>query len=363
MSIVADLPDDFVGQVDPLPACTCRPEYAYRKDGTRIDRQRIDAFCPLHGKHYRREVASAFTRSFNKRRHFSNFILHLGPKRDDELASWAKGYVRDLIRNHFDKQCIIKCVLHPKEGDHHLHVGVASDVGLVTLSAIMSLKSPRGRKARLDLQKAWVDGYRKDERWNWSAYVLRVDETWRDDEKVRGRQRRSWRSRSDMGERIKAPTMQMLPEELPQTATPATLSMPATTTTPRVPVGMGYVLSPALRWLAKLWLRGWISAGSASRHRISPCVGVLIQDDLVGDGIPSSRPSPQARPPPPTARPPPKDTASGTRCLPNYLRRAITSGEDCTVAVVGRPNRFSTSARVDAMSKSSPTFTPLAVRG
>jgi hypothetical protein len=297
--------DVYVGPADPLPTCTCRIEYALKKDGTRLYRQRVDSFCPLHGKHYRREVASAFTRSFSKRRHFSNFILHLGAKRDDDLASWAKGYIRDLIRNHFDKDAIIKCVLHPKDGDHHLHFGVASDVGHVTLSKIMGVKSPRGRKPRLDLQKAWVDGYRSDERWNWSAYVLRADELWRVGEEVRGRQRRSWRSRGDVGERIKAPTIRMLPEEIPQAHSSA-LPVPTVTTQQSVSVGVGCVLLPELRWLAKRWFRGWISAVSASSNQISPFVGVFIQDDKVGGVNRASRPRPQARPPPATARPPPK---------------------------------------------------------
>ena len=204
MSIVCERVDDFVDPDEFLPQldCTCRPGYAIRKDGTKVSHLRIDAFCAIHGYHYRREIASAYCRAFNSRRFFSNFIIHLGETEDPGLESWLKGYVRDLIRNYFDENAIIKAVVHPKDGDHHIHFGVASNVGHVTLGAILSRKSTRGRTPRLDLQQSWVDGYRKDQPWNWCAYTLRVDESWRADEKMNRRLRRTWRSRAEKGQRI-----------------------------------------------------------------------------------------------------------------------------------------------------------------
>jgi hypothetical protein len=44
----------------------------------------------------------------------------------------------------------------------------------------------------------------------------------------------------------------------------------------------------------------------ASSRRISPFVGVSLQDDMVWGLHRSSRPHPQARPPPKIARPPPE---------------------------------------------------------
>ncbi len=322
MSIVGDEPDDFVGLEDHQPTCTCRPEYAYRKNGTRIDRHRIDPFCEIHGYHYRREIASAYCRSFNKRRHFSNFIVHLGPRDNPALESWAKRHVTALVRKHFDKNAIIKMVMHPKDGDRHLHVGVGSDVGHVTLAAILNAKSTRGRKPRLDLNAAWVDGYLRDRRWNWCSYTLRVEEGWRDDEWVNRRQRRSWRSRADKGERIKAPTFSGKDEwygtddvvvedvELLDVKEAATVEQAKATSRN---AGLGRCLVPFLRWKARKWLECWKKAISVSSQRISTFVGGITQDGRKGEPVPASPPCPQARPPPASARSPPE-------ALPNVAR-------------------------------------------
>jgi hypothetical protein len=327
MCIVVDDADDFVGLGDHQPACACRPEYAYRKDGTRIDRHRIDPFCAIHGYHYRREIASAFNRSFNRRRYFSNFIFHLGPDEDAGLESWAKGYVTDLIRGYFDKDAIIKIVLHPKDGDYHLHVGVGSDVGHVTLAAILSVKSPRGRKPRLDLSTAWVDGYLHDRRWNWCAYVLRVEEGWRDDEWVNRRQRRSWRSRADRGERINAPTFSGRDEwygaddviaddgaGVEEAVRDTNGAVEAGYSNRRVEVEersdslvqptlnvvnwLGWCLNPALRWMARKWLDRCIHPHSSVTPRISTAIWGN-KDGKVGESRSMIRfDGPLARPPP-----------------------------------------------------------------
>lgn len=325
MCIVADQPDDFVGQDEHQPVCTCRPEYAFRKDGTRIDRHRIDPFCEMHGYHFRREIASAYCRSFNKRRHFSNFIVHLGPRDNPALASWAKGYVTDLIRSHFDKNAVIKIVMHPKAGDHHLHVGVGSDAGHVTLATILSAKSTRGRKPRLDLSTAWVDGYLRDRVWNWCSYALRVEEGWRDDEWVSRRQRRSWRSRADKGERIKAPTFSGKDEwygaddvvvegaECSAVKEAAPVEVAYARIVASHDVSLGCCLIPSLRWKAQKWVECWMKVISAPSPRISPFVWGITQDGGAGEPVPVTPPWPQARPPPPSPRSPPETTAGRGR--------------------------------------------------
>lgn len=313
MCIVVDHADDFVGQDEHQPVCTCRPEYAFRKNGTRIDRHRIDSFCALHGYHFRREIASAYCRSFNKRRYFSNFIVHLGPRDNPALESWAKRHVTALVRNHFDKNAVIKIVTHPKHGDHHLHVGVGSDVGHVTLAAILSAKSTRGRKPRLDLKTAWVDGYLRDRVWNWCSYTLRVEEGWRDDEWVNRRLRRSWRSRADKGERIKAPTFSgkdewygaddvVVEPEPPKVEEVATIEKAQVVQVVPQPhkssdAGPGCCLVPSLRWKARKRLECWKKAVFVSSHRISTFVGGITQDGGVGEPVSANPPWPQARPP------------------------------------------------------------------
>jgi hypothetical protein len=328
MCIVDEIPDDFVGLESHQQACTCRPEYVRRKDGSRLDRQRIDPFCPCHGRHFRREIASAYCRAFNRRRFFGNFIIRLYDDSSDATLSWVKRYVTSAVRKYFDPDCIIKFVLHPDdENDHrHLHVGVASDVGYVTWEAITEVRSPRGRKPRLDIESAWIDGDRVGEPWNWSAYVLRVDEGWRPNEKVTGRLRRRWRSRAEKGQRIKAPTLSggdewygaadLVPDDADvrddtteQMTTGETAGGAVSRQKPHsADVGLGWSLIPALRWKARFWFWFWWRRPTtlARNPRISTCVGG-IQDGLVGARRDrSSRPRPQARPPPPSARPPPK---------------------------------------------------------
>ncbi|MCZ2343379.1 MAG: hypothetical protein LC104_16535 [Bacteroidales bacterium] len=301
MGIVCERADDFVSpdEAPPQPNCTCCPGYAVRKDGTKVPHVRVDAFCPLHGYHYRRQIASAYNRSFNQRRYFSNFIIHLGAVEDPDLESWVKGYVRDLIRGYFDANAVIKAVVHPKAGDRHVHFGVASDVGHVTLAAILNKKSPRGRRPRLDLQRAWVDGYRKDQPWLWCAYTLRVDEGWRADEKVSRRLRRSWRSPAAKGQRIPAP--RIIERVEPVRVVPQVASAKPST----VVDGLGWCLMPALRWRKRRWENALKTQVVASQPRISPSVHGIRQDDKVGAATTASRPRPQARPPPAIARPPP----------------------------------------------------------
>jgi hypothetical protein len=337
MSIVVEIPDDSVGLEEQQQACTCRPEYVIRKDGSRLDRHRIDPFCPLHGYHYRREIASAYCRAFNRRRFFGNFIIRLGKDASDATLSWVKGYVGGVVKKYFDANCIIKFVLHPDDENahRHLHVGVASDVGYVTWASIANNKSLRGRKPRLDLEAAWIDGNRQGESWNWSAYVLRVDEAWRPKEKIVGRLRRCWRSRAEKGQRIKTPTFSgkdqwygaddaILDEEKvdgdmidvkqddaaeEKTCDEAKVFCDILQQPNSVADGLGWCLIPALRWKAHLWLERRNNTISASSPRISPFVGG-IQDGMVGERrVAVSRPHPQPRPPPASARSPPVTTA------------------------------------------------------
>jgi hypothetical protein len=321
MDIVVEVQPDFDGSDVQPPVCTCRPEYVIRKDGERQDRHRIDPFCPCHGRHYRREIASAFCRAFNRRRFFSNFIVHLGPKEDPSLTSWAKRYVRQLIKEHFDKNAIIKCVFHPKDGDHHLQFGVGSDVGHVTLAALMNAKSPRGRKPRLDLYSAWVDGYRKDEVWNWCAYVLRIDEGWREDEEIMGRQRRSWRSRAEKGERIKPPTFtgrdqwygadDVIVDDHDDVAVDRNKHVAI-----KKEEACSWLLwcfVPALRWMARQYLCRMLTPNSSSRRRISPFVrGIQLQDGYAGQDLGRRFTVTHLARPPPSARSPPTDVSSPT---------------------------------------------------
>jgi hypothetical protein len=191
---------------------------------------------------------------------------------------------------------------------------VGSDVGHVTLAAILNVKSTRGRKPRLDLSTAWVDGYLYDRRWNWCAYVLRVEEGWRDDEWVNRRQRRSWRSRADKGERIIAPTFSGKDEWYGADDIVAEDSVEPTNIAPvaeRIPTlqyaGLGWCLVRYLRWKARQWREGWKKITSAPSPRISPFVRDLPQQDgKAGSPGPASPPSPKARPPPASARSPPE---------------------------------------------------------
>lgn len=327
MSIIDEIPGENVAGLDEQPACSCRPEYVRRRDGKVIHRHRIDPFCPLHGRHFRREIASNFCRAFNRRRFFSNFIVHLGAAEDPALESWAKEYIRSLIKKHFDKDAIIKSVLHPKKGDRHLQFGVGSDVGHVTLAALMNAKSPRGRRPRLDLSKAWVDGYRRDQIWNWCAYVLRVDEPWRSDEKIERQTRRRWRSRAEPGERINAPTFtgtddwygaddvvvddEGVDDDVDVDADKGQLGEVdevhvIDADEPNCQVNWpSWCLVPALRWLARKWLKCHIQAETTPRCRISRVVRGKQDGDEEEGRARLSPVTPLARPPPPTARPPP----------------------------------------------------------
>jgi hypothetical protein len=173
-------------------------------------------------------------------------------------------------------------------------------VGHVTLSAIKSKMSTRGRKPRLDLQKSWVDGDRTDQRWNWSAYVLRVDERWRVDEKITRRLRRSWRSRSEKGTRIFRPRL------IEKVEPPPVVVKNGEATSTKCADGLGWCLLPSLHWMRCKYEKCLKTLKIARGRRISPFVGASLQDDRAWGRRPASRPRPQARPPPKIARPPPE---------------------------------------------------------
>ena len=248
--------------------------------------------------------------------------------------------------------------MHPKDGDRHLHFGVGSDVGHVTLAAILSAKSTRGRKPRLDLRTAWVDGYLRDRVWNWCSYSLRVEEGWRDDEWVNRRQRRSWRSRADKGERIKAPTFSgkdewygtddvvVEDEEL--------LDVKEAVTVERAKVafvdagkpeshdaGLGCCLVRYLRWKARKWQECWKKVTSTTSPRISTFVRGITQDGMADKSVPASQPCPQARPPPPSARSPPETlrnvARSRTRCPRRPRRVRVTARHPHCRPALARP--------------------------